>query len=264
VLLAIDTGNTHTVIGVYDTKRPASGRSPSDGLLDHWRIATNPERTHDEYALLIREFLSLKDWTLRDLEGVAISSGVPRVTQALRYMAQRYLHREPVVLGPGVKSGIPILYESPRDVGADRIANAVAAVDLHGGPAVVVDFGTATTFDIISGDNEYLGGAIIPGIEISMEALFQRAALLRRVEILEPRSVIGRNTIESLQSGIVYGWVSLVDGMVERIESELGQCTTIATGGLAHFIAPLAESIDRHEPWLTLHGLRLVYEKNAE
>lgn len=178
-------------------------------------------------------------------------------------MSRRYLGYDAVVLGPGVKSGMSVLYDNPHEVGADRIANAVGAYDLYGGPAIVADLGTATTFDVITAEGGYLGGAIIPGVEISMEALFQRAALLRRVELVEPRNVIGRNTMESLQSGIIYGYASLIDGMVRRIEDELGDAHRIATGGLAALICPHAETIEHNEPWLTLHGLRLVYERNV-
>jgi type III pantothenate kinase len=258
VLLAIDVGNTQTVIGLY------GNGDASHELIDHWRIATNHERTCDEHALLIQEFLSFAehDWKT-DIRGVAISSGVPMVTYELRRMCERYLSIEPVVLGTGVKTGMPVLYDNPKEVGADRIANAVGAYDLYGGPTIVVDFGTATTFDVISESGEYLGGAIMPGIEISLDALFGRAAALRQVELVEPRSVIGKTTVESVQSGTIYGYSALVDGMCDRIEEQLGDSTVIATGGLADLIAPVAESIEHTEPWLTLHGLRLIWEKNV-
>jgi type III pantothenate kinase len=254
VLLVIDVGNTQTVIGLYgDTD-----------LLDHWRIATNAERTSDEHALLFAQFLEQHGFSFDDdVSGVAVSSVVPRLTSALREMTDRYFRFDPVVIEPGIKSGVPILYDTPREVGADRIANAVGTLDLYGGPAVVVDFGTATTFDAISADGEYLGGAIVPGIEISMDALFARAAWLRRVELVEPRNVIGRSTVESIEAGVVYGTVALVDGMVRRFEDELGKSTVIATGGLGGLIAPLSDTIQHHEPWLTLHGLRLIYQKNT-
>jgi len=254
MLLVIDVGNTQTVIGLY-----------GDGdLLDHWRIATNSERTSDEHALLFAQFLEQHGFSFDDdITGIAVSSVVPRLTSALREMTDRYFRFDPVVIEPGIKSGVPILYDSPREVGADRIANAVGTLDLYGGPAVVVDFGTATTFDAISANGEYLGGAIVPGIEISMDALFARAAWLRRVELIEPRNVIGRSTVESIEAGVVYGTVALVDGMVRRFEDELGKSTVIATGGLGGLIAPLSDTIQHHEPWLTLHGLRLIYEKNT-
>jgi type III pantothenate kinase len=258
MLLAIDVGNTQTVIGLY------KNGDESHELLDHWRIATVSARTCDELALLFSEFLLTAghDWR-KDITGVAISSGVPEVTFELRRMCERYLEIEPVVLGAGVKTGMPVLYDNPREVGADRIANAVGAFDLYGGPTIVVDFGTATTFDVISGAGEYMGGAIVPGIEISLDALFGRAAALRRVELIEPRSVIGKTTVESIQSGVIYGYASLIDGMCDRIEDEIGEPTVIATGGLADLISPYAEAIEHVEPWLTLHGLRLVWEKNA-
>ncbi|MEX0768647.1 MAG: type III pantothenate kinase [Microthrixaceae bacterium] len=257
MLLVIDVGNTQTVIGLYD-----AGEKSHD-LIDHWRMATRAERTSDELALFIRHLLATRDLDLKeDIKGVAVSSGVPSITYELRRMCERYLHIEPVVLGTGVKTGMPVLYDNPREVGADRIANAVGAFDLYGGPTIVVDFGTATTFDVISAQGEYLGGAIFPGIEISMDALFGRAAALRRVELVEPRSVIGKTTMESVQSGAVFGYSAMVDGMCDRIEEEIGESTIIATGGLASLISPVAESIEREEPWLTLHGLRLIWEKN--
>ena len=256
VLLAIDVGNTQTVIGLY-------GGSASDGLVDHWRVATVAQRTSDELALVLSEFLASAGYDWReDVDGVAVSSGVPMVTFELRRMCERYLDIDPVVLGTGVKTGMPVLYDNPKEVGADRIANAVGAFDLYGGPTIVVDFGTATTFDVISAAGEYLGGSIIPGIEISLDALFGRAAALRRVELVEPRSVIGKTTVESIQSGVIYGYSSMIDGMCHRIEAVVGTPTVIATGGLADLIAPFASSIQHNEPWLTLHGLRLIWEKN--
>lgn len=257
MLLAIDVGNTQTVVGLYD-----SG-DRSHQLLDHWRLATRADLTSDELALQLRHLLETRGLDLTsDVRGVAVSSGVPEVTFELRRLCERYLEVEPVVLGAGVRTGMPVLYDNPKEVGADRIANAVGAYDLYGGPTIVVDFGTATTFDVISAAGEYLGGAIVPGIEISMDALFGRAAALRRVELVEPRSVIGKTTVESVQSGAVYGYSSLVDGMCERIEDVIGDSTVIATGGLAGLIAPVARSIEHEEPWLTLHGLRLIWEKN--
>ncbi len=267
-LLVIDVGNTQTVIGLYEVEtesEPANRRADTD-LLDHWRISTNVERTADEYALLFQEFLAFHGfgWP-EDIQGFAVCSSVPRVTGALRRFAERYLGYPALVVEPGVKTGMPILYENPREVGSDRIADAVAAFDLFGGPTIVVDFGTATSFEAVSAKGEYLGGAIFPGIDVSLDALFGRAAALRRVELIEPSSVIGRSTTESMQSGAVYGFTSVVDGMVTRFEEELGeQATVVATGGLSGLIAPLSESIDHHEPWLTLHGLRIIHEKNAD
>jgi type III pantothenate kinase len=253
MLLAIDVGNTQTVIGLYD----------DDELRFHWRIATNAERTSDEHALLVGQFLQLRgvDTTPKDM-GVAISSVVPRVTAALREMTESWFGTDPVVLEPGTRTGMPILYDNPKEVGADRIANGVGAYDLYGGPCIVVDFGTATTVDAVSENGEYLGGAIFPGIEISLDALFGRAAGLRRVELVEPRSVIGKNTVESIQSGVVYGFTDQVDGLCVRFERELGECSIVATGGLGGLIAPLSTKIQTYEPWLTLHGLRIVWLRN--
>ncbi len=263
MLLVIDTGNTHTVVGLYEPTTLANRRCES-GLIDHWRLSTVPDRTEDELALLVRQLLDLRQVDLaNDVTGVAVCSGVPRVTGVLRDMCRRHVGIEPVVVGPGVKSGMSILVENPPEVGADRIANAVAAYEQFGGPCVVVDFGTATTFDVISASGEYVGGSIMPGIEISLEALFARAALLRRVELVAPPTVIGRNTVQSVQSGVVFGFAAQLDGMVDRIVDEIGDVTVVATGGLAELIVPHAATVDHHEPWLTLHGLRLIYEKNS-
>lgn len=253
MLLAIDVGNTHTVVGLFDDTE----------LVDHWRIATDSERTSDELALLIGQFLGFHGFSFDDdVLGIVISSGVPGITFALREMTRRYFGFEPVVIEPGTKTGISILYDNPKEVGADRIANAVAAYDLYGGPTIIVDFGTATTCDAVSSQGEYLGGAIAPGIEISLDALFGRAAGLRRVELVEPRSVLGKSTVESIQAGTIYGFAAQVDGLVTRIEAELGDCTVVGTGGLVSLMAPYAKKIQHVEPWLTLHGLRLVYKKN--
>lgn len=255
MLLVIDVGNTQTVVGLYEDGKPE--------LVDHWRVASISERTSDELALFIQEFLGFHGFSFdEDVMGMAISSVVPRVTQAMRDMARKYFGFEPVVIEPGTKTGMPILYDNPKEVGADRIANAVAAFDLFGGPTISVDFGTGTNFDVISAKGEYLGGAIMPGIEISLDALFGRAAALRRVELVEPRNVIGKSTVESIQSGVLYGVVDAIDGLVHRMQKEVGEATVISTGGLAEFITPLSTTIQYHEPWLTLHGLRLIYEKN--
>ena len=187
---------------------------------------------------------------------------VPRSTTAFREMTEKYFGFRPVVIEPGVRTGMPILTENPREVGADRIANAVAAIDLYGGPAIVVDFGTATTYDAVSAKGEYLGGAIAPGVEVSFDALYTRTAALRRVELVEPRSVIGRSTVESLQSGAVFGYAGQADGICRRMRAEIGDATVVATGGLAELIAPYTQSIQHVEPWLTLHGLRVVFDRN--
>jgi len=265
VLLAIDAGNTETVVGLYDLDgpEPAQRTRAEDGLIDHWRIATEANRTSDELAVLLAGFLSFRGLSLDDIDGMAVSSGVPRVKESLRHLAERYLDFDPVMIEPGVRTGIAILAENPKEVGADRIANAVAAHDLFGGPTIICDFGTATTCDAVSANGEYLGGAIAPGIGISMDALVGRAAQLRAVELVEPRSVLGKSTVECIQSGAVYGFAAQVDGLCERIQRELGDCTIVSTGGLADLITPLSTFIDHSEPWLTLHGLRLVYEKNV-
>lgn len=270
LLLALDVGNTQTVVGMYDLDPDEApnrtGRAADTDLVDHWRIATNVERTADEHALVLQEFLAFhgSTWEDNEIQGIAVCSSVPRVTGSLRRMSERYFGFPALVVEPGVRTGLPILYDNPKEVGADRIADAVSAFDLYGGPTIVVDFGTATTFEAISAKGEYLGGAIFPGIDISLDALFARAAALRRVELVEPRAVIGRSTVESMQSGAIYGYTAVVDGMCDRIAAELGaEPTVVATGGLSGLIGPLSEAIDHVEPWLTLHGLRLIYEKNA-
>jgi type III pantothenate kinase len=265
VLLAIDVGNTQTVLGLYELGDPASLETAEGGLVGHWRAAGNPDATSDELAVLIDGFLATERWELlSDVSGIAVASGVPRVTAALRAMTAQYFDFDPVVIEPGVRSGIPIRYDDPREVGADRIANSVGAVALYGGPTIVVDFGTGTTFDVISANGEYLGGVIAPGVEISLEALFERAAGLRSVELAPPRSVIGRSTAEALQSGAIYGYAAQVDGLAGRVMSEIGESTVVGTGGLAPLIAPHSACIEHLQPWLTLHGLRLVWHKNVE
>jgi type III pantothenate kinase len=253
VLIAVDAGNTQTVVGLFE----------GDELTDHWRIATNAARTSDEHALLLAQFLAQHDAGYDDVSGMVVSSTVPRLTAVLRTLAERYLRVSPVVLETGTRTGMPILYDNPRQVGPDRIANAVAAWERYGGPTIMVDFGTATTVDAISGKGEYLGGAILPGIEISLDALFARAAALSWVELVKPRRVIGKTTAESVQSGVLYGFASAVDGLVTRFQSELGPCTVISTGGLAELLTPLTETIAHHEPWLTLRGLRLIHAMNV-
>lgn len=271
MLLAIDVGNTETVIGLFGGNVPADldgvgiGRASGErGLSYHWRLSTSPDRTPDEHAMVLTQLLDLEGLDLREMvSAIAVCSSVPSVTTQLRRMASRWFANIDItVLGPGTKSGMPILYDNPREVGADRIANAVGAFDLYGGPSIVVDLGTATTFDIVSAKGEYLGGAITPGVAISLDALYSHAAALRAVELVEPRSVIGRSTAESIQSGVLYGYAAQVDGLVERIESEMGTSNIIATGGLASLVAPHTKFVQHVEPWLTLHGLRIVHERN--
>jgi type III pantothenate kinase len=280
MLLAIDVGNTETVIGLYalegeeiDQELVADQAGvgigienhPLRGLRYHWRLSSVPDRTPDEHAMLLTQLLDLEGLQISStVSGIAICSSVPAMTAGLRQMAIRWFSKVPcVVVGPGVKNGMPILYDDPKEVGADRVANAIGVFHLYGGPSMVVDMGTATTFEAISAAGEYLGGAIAPGVAISLEALFKQAAALRRVELVEPRNVIGRSTAESIQSGVLYGFAAQVDGLCRRIKGELGsQATVVATGGLAELIAPYTETIDHVEPWLTLEGLRIIYERN--
>ncbi len=255
MLLAIDVGNTETVLGVFK----------GDELTWHWRMATVHDRTADELALMFGGFLEQQGLSFtKQVTGVVIASGVPSVSVALRDMTERYFHFSPIVVEPGVKTGIPILIDNPREVGPDRVVNALAAFTKYGGPSIVVDFGTATNFDVVSAKGEYVGGAIAPGIQISVESLTFRAARLPRIEIVAPKAVIGKNTNDAMQSGLVWGTVSEIEGMIERIEEELeAEPTVVATGGLAAVIVPLTDLVDHHEPWLTLEGLRLVFEKNV-
>ncbi len=250
MLLTVDVGNTNTVLGLFDGPE----------LFESYRIKTDPRVTGDELALMFRGLLSEHPAP----DGVAVCSTVPAVLEQLRSMFARYFSDVPtVVVGPGVKTGVPLLYDNPREVGPDRVVNTLAAHTLYGGPAVVVDFGTSTNFDVVSAAGEFLGGALAPGIEISVDALAARAARLFKVELVEPRSVIGKTTMEALQSGLLYGFAGQVDGMVARISDELGaQPVVIATGGLSHLMFSVCESLDHHEPDLTLIGLRLVFEKN--
>lgn len=251
-LLAIDVGNTNTVLGLFE----------GDVLTRSWRIKTDARSTADEIELVFRGLLD----GAPDVTGIALCSTVPAVLREMREMLNEYHSDVPtVIVEPGTKTGVPVLTDNPKEVGTDRIVNTIAAFHLYGGPSIVVDFGTSTNLDVVSGKGEFLGGALAPGIEISLDALAQRAAQLRKVELVRPRSVIGKNTVEALQSGALYGFAGQVDGLVRRITDELGGVTAvIATGGLAPIVVPESETITHHDPDLTLVGLRLVYEKNVD
>jgi type III pantothenate kinase len=249
VLLAVDVGNTQTVLGLY-----------RDGdLAEHWRVATDRSRTGDELAVLLGGLLDPDA-----VDGICLSTTVPTIVREWERLADRWAHAALLVVGPGVRTGIPIRYDDPREVGPDRIVNAVAVRERYGAPAIVVDFGTSTNFDVVSADGEYVGGVLAPGIEISMDALFARAARLMRIDFSEPPTVIGKTTVHSLQSGLVYGFAGQVDRIVEEIRGELGsEAPTVATGGLAELIVPHTRTIERVDPDLTLEGLRLLWELNA-
>ena len=250
MLLAIDVGNTQTAFGLFD----------GSDLAEHWRIATERNRSGDELGALYKSFLDLSR-----VDGICLSSTVPQLVRSYHEFVKRYTNAELLELVPGVKTGIPVRYDDPREVGPDRIANAVAAAERYGAPCVVVDFGTSTNFDVVSADAEYVGGVLAPGIETSMDALFARAARLRKIDFVEPETVIGRTTVASLQSGLVYGFAGQVDRIVEEIRGELGtDAPAIATGGLSELIAPHTRTIAHLDPFLTLEGLRLVWDRNHQ
>jgi type III pantothenate kinase len=249
MLLAVDVGNTQTALCLYR----------GEALVDHWRLATERSSTADELGVLLGGLLDFEG-----VDGICLSSTVPVLVREWQLLADKWAHAPLLVVGPGVKTGLPIRYDDPREVGPDRIVNSVAAKTRYGAPVIVVDFGTSTNFDVVSPEGEYVGGVIAPGIEISMDALFARAARLVKVDYAAPQSVIGKTTVAGLQSGLVYGFAGQVDGIVGRIRGELGaEAPAVATGGLADLVAPHAQTIEQVDPYLTLEGLRLVWELNA-
>ncbi len=256
-LLAVDVGNTNVSLGLfeYDEKK--------GNLAEHWRIGTRRDQTSDELTLVLRSLFEAGHRNIQDVDHVIISSVVPPLVPIWERVCLKLFPTRPQIVGPGIRTGMPVRYENPREVGADRIVNSVAAYEIAGGAVIAVDFGTATTFDCVSSKGEYLGGAIFPGVHISMEALFERASMLHRVEIVRPPSVIGRTTTASLQSGLLYGYAGMVDAMVTRIQEELTDTPDVlATGGLAQRISEESKTIRKVEPFLTLEGLRIIFEKN--
>ena len=256
MLLAIDIGNTETTLGVFE----------GDNLVQTWRLATQRERTADELALVIHSLLRFEHIGFHEhIDGFAVSSVVPSATRAMREMGPRYIDLEPLVIEPGVRTGMPIRIDNPTEVGADRICNAVGAYEQLGGPCIAIDLGTATTFDAVSANGEYLGGAIAPGLAISANALVSMTAQLKRVEFATPSRIIGKSTAEAIQSGVVAGYACLIDGMIEHFRKELGaDARSVMTGGLAEAMAPSLHGVDELDPWLVLKGLRLIYERNVD
>ncbi|WP_260288348.1 type III pantothenate kinase [Peribacillus aracenensis] len=255
MIFVLDVGNTNTVLGVYD----------EDILKYHWRIETSRHKTEDEYGMVIKSLLQHEDLSFDQFDGIIISSVVPPIMFALERMCKKYFGIKPLIVGPGIKTGLNIKYENPREVGADRIVNAVAGIQEYGSPLIIVDFGTATTYCYINEDKQYMGGAIAPGINISTEALYSKAAKLPRIEISRPEGIIGKNTVSAMQAGILYGYVGQVEGIVNRIKEQSNlEPTVIATGGLATLIANESTVIDVVEPFLTLKGLQLIYKRNRE
>jgi type III pantothenate kinase len=252
VLLALDVGNTQTVVCLYD----------GGTLAEHWRTTSVRTHTADELAVELAGLLAIRGRSFADVSATVASSGVPQLADSLSEMARSHFGHEALVVGPGVRTGLPLLVDNPHEVGADRVANCVAALERHPGPLVVVDFGTAINFDAVSAAGEFVGGAIAPGLEVSVNALGERAARLFGIELATPPAAIGKNTAENMQSGAIFGFAGLVDGMVRRFAGELGSLSVIATGGLAGLVTPHCETVDEVAPWLTLDGLRLIWERN--
>lgn len=261
MLLVVDVGNTNTVLGLFEAK-PAAAGAPRK-LIAHWRVSTNKSQTVDEYGVLFRNLFAMNGIEVSSVQGIVISSVVPPLDSTLREVCECYFQIKPLFIEPGVKTGMPVHYDNPAEVGADRIVNSVAAFEKFGGPCIVVDFGTATTFDVVSPKGEYMGGVITPGIGISADALFERTARLPRVDIRKPPSVVATNTVNSLQAGLYYGYIGLIDGIIERLEAELGSdVKVVATGGLAQLMGGGSKYIREVDDLLTLEGLRIIYERN--